>query len=334
MGTNYQYRRPILALDDDQLEEFVRQWAIKKTEYLEVERFTGTGDMGRDVVGFLSSQRHEGAWHNYQCKQYGRTLPTGTAVSEVGKVLYYSFKGEFTAPEKFFFVAPRGINRNLKSLIFKPSTFKTTMINEWGKYCAHSIVENEIIPMDDELKAFIEAWDFSRISPISVDIMLTDVAAIPVLYHWFGADPGPAPVGTAPLDVRPSELPYIQGLLDAYAEREGAAFADHTAADAHSIHGPHLRMQRERYFDAEAFTRFYRDNTKSKDTDDLRNEILHGIYETHAAKHDDILSRVNAVMIQAGNTQPAGPLAKYARTPVKQGICHHFVNEGQLKWKL
>lgn len=61
MGTNYQYRRQILALDDDQLEEFVRQWALKKTEYAEVERFTGTGDMGRDVVGFLSSQRHEGA---------------------------------------------------------------------------------------------------------------------------------------------------------------------------------------------------------------------------------------------------------------------------------
>lgn len=334
MGTNYQYRRQILALDDDQLEEFVRQWALKKSDYVEVERFTGTGDMGRDVVGFLSSQRHEGAWHNYQCKQYGRTLPTDTGISELGKVLYYSFKGEFTAPEKFFFVAPRGINRNLKSLIFKPSTFKAIMIAEWEKYCAHAIVEKEHVPLGDDLRAFIEAWDFSRIAPISVDIMLTDAAAIPVLYHWFGADPGPAPVGAAPLDIQPIELPYIQGLLDAYGEREGAVFADHVVAGAHAVHGPHLRMQRERYFDADAFTRFYRDNTTMKDTDDLRNEILHGIYETHTAKHEDMLSRVNAVMIQAGNTQPAGPLAKYARTPVKQGICHHFVNEGHLKWKL
>ncbi|KAB2675550.1 hypothetical protein F9K85_14340 [Brucella tritici] len=169
MGTNYQYRRQILALDDDQLEELVRQWALKKAEYVEVERFTGTGDMGRDVVGFLSSQRHEGAWHNYQCKQYGRTLPTETGISELGKVLYYAFKGEFTAPIKFFFVAPRGINRNLKSLIFKPSAFKATMVEQWEKYCAHSIVENEHIPLDDALKAFIEAWDFSRIAPISVD---------------------------------------------------------------------------------------------------------------------------------------------------------------------
>ncbi|MFT9382199.1 ABC-three component system protein [Gluconobacter sp.] len=334
MGTNYQYKRQILALDDDQLEEFVRQWALKKTEYVEVERFTGTGDMGRDVVGFLSAQRHEGAWHNYQCKQYGRTLPTHTGISELGKVLYYSFAGQFTAPEKFFFVAPRGINRNLQSLIFKPATFKKTMIDEWEKYCANDIVENKHIPLNHDLKAHVDGWDFSRISSISVDIILTDVAAKPVLYEWFGADPGPAPVGMPPPDVQPTELTYIQGLLDAYGEREGITFADHTAADVHEVYGPHLRMQRERYFDADAFTRFYRDNTTTKNTDDLRKEILHGIYETHAAKHDDILSRINAVMIQAGNTQPAGALAKYARTPVKQGICHHFVNEGQLKWKL
>lgn len=333
MGTNYHYRRQILALDDDQLEEFVRQWALKKTEYAEVERFTGTGDMGRDVVGFLSAQRHEGAWHNYQCKQYGRTLPTETGIAELGKVLYYSHLGEFTAPEKFFFVAPRGINRNLKSLIFKPATFKTTMVDQWDKYCAGSIIENVHIPLKADLRAFIQSWDFSRVVPISVDIMLTDTAAMPVLYKWFGADPGPAPSGSAPADVLPVEMPYIQGLLDAYGEREGMVFGDHSTAVAHELHGPHLRMQRERYFDADAFLRFYRDNTTVKDTEDLRKEILHGIYETHTAKHDDMLSRVNAVMSQAGVTQPAGPLAKYARTPVKQGICHHFINEGQMTWK-
>jgi hypothetical protein len=333
MGTNYSYRRHILALDDDQLEEFVRQWALKKPEYVEVERFTGPGDLGRDVVGFLTVERHEAGWHNYQCKQYGRTLQTSIGISELGKVLYYSWRGEFTAPEKFFFVAPRGINRNLRSLIFKPSKFKATMIDEWSKYCADTIIDNVHIPLDDELKAFIEAWDFSKISPISVDVMLDDTAAGPVLYRWFGADPGPAPVGVTPAEVQDIELLYIKGLLDAYSEREGVPFPDHGAAGAHPTHGPHLRMQRERYFDADAFIRFYRDSTTTKDTDDLRKEILHGIYDAHITKHDDMLSRVNAVMIQAGNTQPAGPLAKYARTPVKQGICHHFINEGQLTWK-
>ena len=57
------YDRRLLALDDTELEEFVRQWVSRK-QYYEVERFTGTADMGRDVVGFLSKDRHEGAWHN------------------------------------------------------------------------------------------------------------------------------------------------------------------------------------------------------------------------------------------------------------------------------
>src|SRR5262245_60783617 len=79
------YDRQIIALGYDELEKFVREWALQKKEYKEVELFTGSGDMGRDVVGFLTKQRHEGAWHNYQCKQYGKTLPTALGIREVGK---------------------------------------------------------------------------------------------------------------------------------------------------------------------------------------------------------------------------------------------------------
>lgn len=333
MGTHYQYRRQVLALNDDELEEFVRQWVLRRPEYVEVERFTGTGDMGRDVVGFLTKKRHEAGWHNYQCKQYARTLPTDTGISEVGKVLYYSWTGEFTAPERFYFVAPRGINRNLQKLIFNPSSFKATIITDWVKYCAHSIIKGVEIPLDDSLRTFIESWDFSKISSISVDVMLNDIAASQILHSWFGADPGPAPAGVTPSEVQDVELPYIQELLDAYSEREGRTFSDHSTAVAHPTHGPHLRMQRERFFDADAFTRFYRDSTLVTDTEILAKEIMHGIYDVHTSKHIDMLTRINEVMKQAGNTQPAGPLAKYARIPVKQGLCHHFINEGLLTWK-
>src|SRR4051812_19825451 len=123
--------RQLLALTDDQLENFVREWLPHKKQYVSVQRFTGTGDMGRDVVGYLTASRLEGAWHNYQCKQYGRTLPTGTALAELGKVLFYSHRGEFTAPTGFFFVAPRGVNRNLQRLIAKPSELRTALIEKW-----------------------------------------------------------------------------------------------------------------------------------------------------------------------------------------------------------
>jgi hypothetical protein len=333
MGSTYQYRRHVIALDDDELEEFVRQWAVKKQQYVEVQRFTGTGDLGRDVVGFMTKARHEGTWDNYQCKQYGRTLPTDKAMHELGKILYYSFRKEFTPPARYFFVAPRGINRNIRKLIFNPSLLKNELVTEWDKYCANSIIENSHIPMSTDLQAFIEAWDFSCVTPISVEDILDDPAAKQVLYQWFGADPGPYDLASVPQDVQDSELTYVRELLNAYGEREGTKFGTHEEAFAHKSHGQHLRMQRERFFDADAFTRFYRDNTSVDDTEHLRNEVRHGVFEIHAANHSDSLERVDAVMRHAGGLQPTGPLAKYARIQVRQGICHHFVNDGEWSWR-
>lgn len=139
-----------------QLEQFVREWISHKKEYVEVQRFSGPGDLDRDVVGYLSKKRHEGEWHNYQCKQYGRTLRTGLGLSEVGKVLYYSHRGEFTPPTRFFFVAPRGLHRDLKRYISKPNEFKAALLSTWDQNCAKSIVENQVITLATDLRAFID----------------------------------------------------------------------------------------------------------------------------------------------------------------------------------
>ena len=101
----------------------------------------------------------------------------------------------------------------------------------------------------------------------------------------------------------------------------------------HQEHWPHLCMQRERFFDAAAFNRFYRDNTNPEETAALRREVFHGIADVHQSSHHDSLARVAAVMTQAANLQPSGLLGRYARIPVKQGLCHHFVNDGDMKWK-
>lgn len=333
--SSYQLRldRLLIALGDDDLERFVREWVSQRKEYIEVERYTGPGDMGRDVVGFLTSQRHEGSWHNYQCKQYGKTLPTDIGIREVGKVLYYSSRGEFTPPTAFFFVAPRGVNRNLKRLIAKPEEFRQVLLNCWGKYCANEISAGVEVPLDPTLRSLLETWDFSSVRVISVDMMLSDPAAKPVLVSWFGADPGPPPAGSVPAAIEAREMPYIEQLLGAYGEREGCSFANYVSVKAHAAHGQHIQRQRERFFDADAFSRFYRDNTMGDEIQALRRDMLHGVIETHAANHPDSLARVDAVMTQAANVHPSGALAKYARVPVKQGICHHFANEGELRWR-
>lgn len=325
--------RHILVMLPDELEKFAREWALLKKGYFGVERFSGPGDMGRDVVGYLTKAKHEGDWHNYQCKQYGKAVPLASGLGELGKILHFAHEGHFTAPTKYFFVAPKGVVRPLREYISKPSQLRNLLIDKWNDHCAKTITRKAVVTLTPSLKKFIEAWNFSCVSVISVDDMLDDPAGKIIMAKRFKENPDPAPKGVVPVDLEDREMPYVRQLLDAYGERDSCSYASHGDVKDHDDHGPHLTMQRERFFDADAFTRFYRDNTMSEEIDLLRDDILHGVADTHGAKHDDSLSRANAVMSQAATLHPSGVLSRHARIPVKQGICHHFANEGKLKWR-
>src|SRR5260370_18241424 len=108
---------------------------------------------------------------------------------------------------------------------------------------------------------------------------------------------------------------YSQKLLDAYGERESCGIGTEEA-QAHEVHGTHLRMQRERFFDADAFARFYRDNTMQADIDILRHDMRHGIAEGHPANYRDPPRRVYAVRMQAAVISPSAPLARHPRVPI------------------
>jgi hypothetical protein len=328
------FHRDILALDDEDLERFVRDWIARKTsDYVEVQRFSGAGDLGRDIVGFLTDRRHEGPWHNYQCKQYGRTLATSSALLELGKILYHSDSGEFTPPTAYFFVAPRGMGRDLEKLVFNPSELRTALIDRWNAVCARKIVTGQTIALEGSLLALVNAFDFGQVKRLTVDDILGDETAAPVLAKWFGADPGPAPRGIVPSDVDVREQLYLGQLIDAYGERAGSPFDDHVAVGDHPEFGEHLQDQRKRFFEADAFNRFYRDNTLEEDLEALHDDVYHGVSGHYRGNHGDTLGRIDAVMSQAAAVTPGGLLARHARVPVKQGFCHHFANDGKFVWK-
>jgi hypothetical protein len=145
--------------------------------------------------------------------------------------------------------------------------------------------------------------------------------------------PGPAPKGKAPDAVQEEEAAYLQQLVDAYGERKGSPFAAVDTALADPLFADHLRDQRTRYFDAASFKRYYRDNTPEEDLITLEDDIYHGVIDTHRRHHPDTLARIDEVMSQAARLHVSGVLGRHARTPVRQGVCHHFANEGRLQWK-
>lgn len=333
MASPTNYRRSVLALDDGELEQFVRQWVQRKaSSYTESAMFSGAGDLGRDVVGYLSPNLHQGAWHNFQCKQYAKRLSTSTALFELGKIFYHADQGQFTLPTEYKFVAPRGVNRKFEKLVFNPSLLSAELIANWDQYCASSIVSGLTIALNGTLLKLVQ--DFQcKVSRIDIDDLLIDPDIKPVLHAWFGWDPGPAPKGIVPISVETLEIPYINELVAAYAERHGVPFANYAEACAIHKYKEHLASQRERFYDAEAFQRFYRDNTNAETIREFSEDIYSGVKDVCYSNHADAFECVNAVMSQAAAVQAAGPLAPHARVQVKQGMCHHFANVGRLKWK-
>jgi hypothetical protein len=331
------FERLIVSMNDETLEQFVRDWVDqKKTEYVEVARFSGSGDMGRDVVGFVTAERHDGIWDNYQCKQYGRNLPTANAIRELGKIIYHAWRKEFAPPRRYYFVAPRGVNRNLESLIYSPAKMRQFIVDHWDEHCAKKIVEGQTIGLDGSLLSFVESFDFSSVTRITVDDLMADPHIKVVLHKRFGTDPGSAPHGIVPTEIQPEELPYVRQLLDAYGERAGQAFSNDEQVRQDGVFGSHFARQRERYFDAAYFTRYYRDSTPEAVLTDFENDILNGVIDVCEGSHKDGLSRCDAVMAQAAAVHPSGALAQYARVSVKQGTCHHLANDAvnpKLQWR-
>jgi hypothetical protein len=333
MTEDVRYDRLILLMRADELEVFCRAWAERKAGYVEVKRFAGSGDMGRDVVGFVTAQRHDGPWDNYQCKQYQTAVTRSQGLLALGKVLYWASQGHFTPPRGFYFVAPKGLARKLEQLVNKPSALKAALIDDWSTVCATSITQKATVPLDAAVKAAIDAYDFASVHIMTIDDMMDDPAVKPLLIEKFGADPGKYPPAVVPADVQDSEMRYIQELVTAYGERAKTTFAGHAAVLVNADHGPDLRRQRERFFEADAFQKFYRDNTSASVISNFRRDVQHGVIDRWNAPASDTLARVEAVMSHASTVMCAGPLAKYAHVPVKQGICHHFVNDGEMSWK-
>ena len=149
----------------------------------------------------------------------------------------------------------------------------------------------------------------------------------------FVADPGAPPAGVVPSTVAPIELRYAGELFLAYGDRDKCAY-DQDDILAHAAHGEHFAEQRERFYAADAFRRFYRDNTLEEQMTALEDEVYHGIIQKLRGTHADALTRVDAVLEHAATIAPGGPLARHARVQVKQGICHHFINDTRIKsWK-
>jgi hypothetical protein len=329
------YHRNLRVMDDQELERFVKDWLERKTsQYRGVQRFGGASDLGRDVVGYLSDSRMSGPWDNYQCKQLLSAIDLASGARELGKIFWHASRGEYAMPERYAFVAPSGIKRDLEAMIAKPAAFKAAMLVNWDKWCRKGIAAPGVdTSLSDGIRALVSGWDFARVMSFDAHAIVDDPDVTAVLVEWFGYDPGKAPRGVVPVDFQPEETDFSAHLLEVYRQNAGIPFADLGEVLTHAKHGPHLGRQRRWFFDAASFRRFYRDNTPTSYLVSFDQDMHDGVIDVYERVHADRLDRLNAVMSHAGTVKPSGILGHHSEVGVRQGTCHHFVNEGRLSWR-
>lgn len=332
-GRQYEPYKRMKLFEPDDYEKFTQSWlyGCKRVLYDRIENYGKSGDKGRDIVGC----KKNGNWDNYQCKHYAKTLSPGTIQLEVGKLIYYTQKGEYNIPDKYYFVSPKGLSNDSRDLLNDSKKLMNAMLSNWDVVCSTKITKKEVIKFDYSLKTYIEGFDFSIFASVDDDQMINELRGTKYYSMFFGggfSKPRKALFDT-PAEIQDDEQKYISCLLDLYSE-----FNDETIDNVESLKVfgdyDHFIEQRVHYYSAEALKIYARDTLPTKgDFDKLKDDLYWAIKGIVRAKHENGYSRLDAVQNHVSVVNFSGNiLNSVLRTQDRFGICHHLSNDGKVEW--
>ncbi len=326
----------IKLFSPNEWEEFVEEWLLTKiNSYHSIERLGGAGDQGRDVVGYISDPNQPNyTWDNFQCKHYDHALRPTDVWTEFGKLCYFTYKGNFPVPKKYYFVAPLGIGTGLSDLLRKPDKLKEGLIKNWNKYCQDKITKKESIKLDKNLLTYLDNFDFSIFYKITPLQLVTEHKETRHYVTRFGGGLPERPEREpTPENIADYELPYINMLLKAYSSVGVESF--HHIKDLFSVHkyNNHLSRARECFHHAEQLKNFSRDTLPPGIFDSFKDEIFSGTIDVSEDEHASGFTCVKAVEKESRKLIiTANPLSLCSDGNDRVGVCHHLANESKLDW--
>lgn len=320
----------------DEWEGFVEEWASSLSDqYFKVRRFGGSGDMGIDVAGFTADTGFNAPWDNYQCKRYDHPLRPSDIYQEIGKIIYYSWRGEFTVPRAHYFVGSQDIGTSLEKLLSDSVKLKQSVRQNWTQYCEKSgITSVHDVPLTGKLLIHFEAFDFQIFKSKSVLELIKQHSKTSFHAVRFGGGLPPRPSAEQP-PAAPGihESRYVRQLLDVYGDHAGIFLSDVTALIGHPLLSKDLSRQRERFYHAEALRNFSRDTVPEGTFVALQDEIYHGVVDVCEGTYVNGFERMKATISQASQVAAtSNPLAPATKVQDRQGICHQLANDDRLHW--
>jgi len=317
----------------DEWEIFTEEWLdLKKSTYIKTERHAGAGDMGRDIVAYITDPRDNSTnyeWDCYQCKHYDHSLRPSDIWVEFGKIIYYTFKSEYPIPKKYYFVAPQGIGTSLNKLLQNTSNLKDELKKNWDKYCKEKITKTEDITLEGEFLDYFESFDFSIFDSIAPKVIIEEYKKHEKYLVRFGGSLPPRPTVSIPSEIE--DLRYIDQLIKSYNTNSTNEILN--TDDISSSYKGHFEDARKSFYKAEELRMLNRDSLPDGVFENLKENIYDGVSSKSREEFEDGYKKVLAVESQAVQVPiESNPLKDVCQTIDKKGLCHHLVNDEKLTW--
>jgi len=331
---------PVLPPGD--WEDFTHEWLWfyqDRGDYVEVNKFSGSGDLGLDVIAFTHANGFNAPWDSYQCKRYDHALAPGDVCPEVVKLIYHSFtkKPPFNqthqVPRKYVFVCPHGIGITVGRYMKDKATFKEAVRKVWDKSIT-KVGKGITATLSGAMLTYFDAFDFSIFQGVApVDLIATHSKTPFHAMRFGGGLPVRPPVAAPPTVPAADESVYLRKLLEAYQDHLGTAVS--SPVDLGPSMATHYDRQRTLFYSAESLRAFARDPNLKGTFAAFQEDIHLGVIDTCENRHDDGFARLKAVVTLAGTLPLAGhALRSVATVADQQGVCHQLANDGRLDWTI
>lgn len=324
-------RLKLMSADD--WEKFTEEWLdLKGSTYIKTERLAGAGDMGRDIVAYVTEPKDNPnyTWDCYQCKHYDHPLRPSDIWVEFGKIIYYTFKSEYPIPKKYYFAAPQGIGTSLNKLLQNASTLKVELKNNWDTYCKNNITKTEEIILENDLLHYLNVFDFSIFDSIAPKVIIEEYKIHEKYLVRFGGSLPPRPTVSIPSEIE--DLRYIDQLVKSYNTNSTNEILNVDDISSASYKG-HFEDARKSFYKAEELRMLNRDSLPDGIFENLKENIYDGVSSQSRKEFDDGYEKVLAIESEAGKIPiESNPLKDACQTIDKKGLCHHLVNDEKLTW--
>jgi hypothetical protein len=169
---------------------------------------------------------------------------------EIGKMVYYTFRGEFTVPKNYYFAASKGVGLSLQKLLADPAKLNKGLIDNWDSHCKSKITETDDILLEVKLLAHLNAFDF-RIFKYKTQVELVAGHANTIFHNRrFGTAnfPERPPVEAPPTDIDTKESRYVQQLFEVYSEKMAKQLESYDQLADHPDLRQHFDRSREVFY--------------------------------------------------------------------------------------